>query len=372
MLFRSNTDGSYKINNIRSGTYKAFGLKDVNSNYIFDSEEEHVGFSDSLITISKNTKQNFVLFKEEPLKQKLRKAIFAEHGHIIFSFTKPAKTYSKLHFLSQEPKEKVLAEHSINNDTLHYWFTEDLKEFMKIEISEEGKILDTVLLRPITTEQAKTSSRGNKWMLVSTLNVGKDKPFDFKKPIVIKFNHPIQEKNVNEINLESGGKKILFTNQADFSDDTFRNFFFHFPFNQDSSYKLFIPPGTFTDIFGLKNDTIKINFKTQEEKYYGTLKLILTMKSNPKYILHLINEKGEVFDSGTYQWQESVAGRRIYSFLYLPPGAYKIRIIYDTNGDGKWTTGNYFAKRQPEKVIYFSGAVTIRSNWDLEVDWKVE
>ena len=128
---------------------------------------------------------------------------------------------------------------------------------------------------------------------------------------------------------------------------------------------MFIPPGTFTDIFGLKNDTIRVDFKTQEEKYYGTLKLKLNFKSGSKYILQLMSEKGQVFD-----YASSANG--IYYYTYLPPGPCKLRIINDTNGDGKWTTGNYLQKRQPEKVIYYSSPITIRSNWDLELEWKVE
>ena len=129
--------------------------------------------------------------------------------------------------------------------------------------------------------------------------------------------------------------------------------------------KLFIPSGTFTDIFGLTNDTVKLDFKTQEEKYYGTLKLTLKMKIRIKYILQLMNEKGEVFD-----YADSDKG--VFSYAYLPPGSYKLRIIYDKNGDDKWTTGNYLEKRKPETVIYYPSPITIRSNWDLELEWKVE
>jgi hypothetical protein len=46
-----------------------------------------------------------------------------------------------------------------------------------------------------------------------------------------------------------------------------------------------------------------------------------------------------------------------------------LKIIYDTNDDGNWTTGNHLTKRQPEKIIYYSGDITIRANWDLELEW---
>lgn len=359
---KTKEDGSYKISNIRPGTYKAFALKDANNNYLYDVPTESIAFSDTLINISKNTSLNFQIFKEEPKKQKLLKASFVEHGHLVLVFAKAYTNHQKFNFLSQEPKEKLLVEVSRNSDTLHYWFADDLKDTMKIEISEDGKILDTIRLKPITLEQTKNTSRGNKWILVPTLNVSKDKLFDYKKTLTITFNHPIGEKKINEINLKSGEKKINFTNTTDFLDETFRNLFFHFPFNPDSSYNFFIPPATFTDIFGLTNDTIKLDFKTQEEKYYGTLKLVLKMKIRIKYILQLMNEKGEVFDYAS-------SDKGVFSYQYLPPGSYKLRIIYDKNGDDKWTTGNYSEKKKPEIVIYYPSPITIRSDWDLELDW---
>ena len=59
-----------------------------------------------------------------------------------------------------------------------------------------------------------------------------------------------------------------------------------------------------------------------------------------------MSEKGQVFD-----YASSANG--IYYYTYLPPGPCKLRIINDTNGDGKWTTGNYLQKRQPEKVFNY-------------------
>ena len=41
------------------------------------------------------------------------------------------------------------------------------------------------------------------------------------------------------------------------------------------------------------------------------------------------------------------------------------------NKNGKWDTGNYLQKIQPEKVIYYDGSINIRSNWDLDLEWKV-
>lgn len=50
---RTDEDGEYYISNIRLDTFKIFALDDENSNYMYDSPEEDIGFSDSLIIYEK-------------------------------------------------------------------------------------------------------------------------------------------------------------------------------------------------------------------------------------------------------------------------------------------------------------------------------
>ena len=58
-----------------------------------------------------------------------------------------------------------------------------------------------------------------------------------------------------------------------------------------------------------------------------------------------------------------------YLITKIPTGKYKLKCILDKNGDGKWTTGNFDKKQQPEKVIDYKKEILIRSNWDLVIEW---
>jgi hypothetical protein len=82
----------------------------------------------------------------------------------------------------------------------------------------------------------------------------------------------------------------------------------------------------------------------------------------PKYpfILQLTNEKGLV------QREIYASGPRAFEFSTVPPAKYLVRIIYDTNGNGKWDTGNYLDKLQPERVVYYPQTIEVRANWELE------
>ena len=56
----------------------------------------------------------------------------------------------------------------------------------------------------------------------------------------------------------------------------------------------------------------------------------------------------------------------------ITPGKYNLKCIVDENGDEEWTRGNWESKSQPEKVFNYPTEITIRSNWDLELDWNLE
>jgi hypothetical protein len=53
-------------------------------------------------------------------------------------------------------------------------------------------------------------------------------------------------------------------------------------------------------------------------------------------------------------------------FPLLEVGTYRVRVIYDLNGDGKWTTGDFTLHRQPEPVSYYPGEIELQPGWELE------
>ena len=76
-------------------------------------------------------------------------------------------------------------------------------------------------------------------------------------------------------------------------------------------------------------------------------------------VLELITSKGELIRRIKNNLDD------FYSMEYLLPGEYQIRIIKDANGNGRWDTGNYLKKIQPEEVKYLKAAIIVRANWEL-------
>jgi hypothetical protein len=53
----------------------------------------------------------------------------------------------------------------------------------------------------------------------------------------------------------------------------------------------------------------------------------------------------------------------------MPPGAYTVELIEDTDRNGRWTTGNYDLHRQPERFVRRK-LEELRANWELDAEVK--
>jgi len=117
------------------------------------------------------------------------------------------------------------------------------------------------------------------------------------------------------------------------------------------------------------NDTTAINADSTttdslliEEVVYGNL-AIITIENSPCVFQLLQNEKVII---------EFIFAAKPYDLLDITPGKYQLKYIADSNTDGEWTTGNWKSKTQAEEVTNYPSEITIRSNWDLELEWDLE
>ena len=113
-------------------------------------------------------------------------------------------------------------------------------------------------------------------------------------------------------------------------------------------------------------DTLTDSSKTDsvlvESIAYGKLEIV-TPTNSPCVFQLLQNEKVII---------EFIFAAKPYDLLDITPGKYQLKYIADSNQDGVWNTGDWGNKTQPEKVINYKAEITIRSNWDLELEWNLE
>lgn len=138
-----------------------------------------------------------------------------------------------------------------------------------------------------------------------------------------------------------------------------------FKWEPGTQYQLNIDSASISDIYGLFNDRIKQNINVTPLDKYGTL--YIDVDSVPENaLIQLTDAKGSVLRQN-YLKANGKAG-----FRYLKQGDYMIRILIDNDRDGKWSTGCYDDRRQPEQIIYYMEKVNVRQNWDIHVDFTTK
>jgi uncharacterized protein (DUF2141 family) len=137
------------------------------------------------------------------------------------------------------------------------------------------------------------------------------------------------------------------------------------PWQTGTDYILLIPKDAVEDSIGnmlVKNDTLRFSAKTRES--YGRILLRfsdLDLSKHPVLQFVQQDEIKSLFPITAMEWSDKL----------FPPGDYEIRILYDTNQNGKWDHGDYSKKLQPEKVISLPGKLQIKADWDNERDIKL-
>lgn len=131
--------------------------------------------------------------------------------------------------------------------------------------------------------------------------------------------------------------------------------------DKKESPSLKIAKSTFVSISNDTSKTMSTAFKILEESETATLSLEVTTKE-PNYLIQLIKEDNSII--------RMIRNQPKHTFTFLPPDTYKIRVIIDSNGNGKWDAGNFFTRTEPEKIFFYQStdkkkSIPTRANWEV-------
>jgi uncharacterized protein (DUF2141 family) len=147
-------------------------------------------------------------------------------------------------------------------------------------------------------------------------------------------------------------------------DSTNKHFYLAYVFPLETKFNLILAKTFAVDSADrklLKDDTIA--FKTKKDIEYGEIRIrVFNLDLSKKPVL--------LFYSGDVPKVSIPFGnKKEVQRLLFKPGDYELRILYDTNGNGKWDPGEFFGKhKQPEKVITVMKKFTVKANWDNDRD----
>jgi hypothetical protein len=426
-LYVANCDenGFFAIQNVKEDVFNIFAVADANASYYYNGSPEKIAFIDSSFQLTSESFRDISIDPEltQPLQQDssmlatdstgldsifgkdlsyalhLKMYIFEEDTYKQRLVKKERESRTKINYIFNEKQEhfsfQLLEETSKNNDwyileesenldTLAIWITDStiyrndsiffVSSYQLGDLDSTYMVSDTALFRFF---EPKSRSRNRN-------NLSKQEPeepsiqyttypksngkIDLHKKMKFYFETPLMTFDTSKISLH---KKIdtLWVEQGfsmNIPDGNSRILHVDFEKEENQAYKLELLPNAFTDYYSASiNDTTVLNFRTQAEDHYGILNF--TLSNVPQNsIIQMFNTKNnsilrEITVSEDYTW--------ILDFL--PPEEFSFRLIIDSNQNGKWDTGKYINKLQPEKVIYFDKKISIRSNWEIEESWNI-
>jgi len=186
-------------------------------------------------------------------------------------------------------------------------------------------------------------------------------PKDIFKPLELLFNRKLKTMDSTKIILTDTNYNQL-NNYSVRLDTTATRLIVQHQWKLGTMYKLIISKDAVADAEGItltKTDTL--TFNTQRTEDYGSVRLRFTNLDLSRNPVLLIVQNESVIQS------VSLNGREWKQELFKP-GEYELRILYDANKNGVWDPGNFRLKKQPEIVQPIQRKLSIKGNWDNEVE----
>jgi hypothetical protein len=370
-ITKTKADGTFSLKNLKKGNFRIFALKDQNNNLLYDQPGELIAFNEQLINPASASLIELSLFEEQIQKQYLKKAGFRHYGRIDFIFNLPPEDL-QITPLNNSFKKAWFIEESAK-DTISYWLT-DIEGMDSLHLNLKAKGLsDTLISIPIGKKEAAGiagtgrkmgSSKAKPLKMELSPVAGLTDGLNPKDFFSLDFSHPVTDYDIKKMILTKGKDTLVFRAEMDGKNPRRLNVIY--PFEQDSTYQFRLDSASVRDIFQLTNDSIVFPFKVKNMSIFGTLsvKLIAPDRSHQFVV--------RIFKNKDFLLREDIAKHnQVIKYDMLDPGPYHLMVILDENNSGKWDTGNYLEKRQPEKVLFYTEKIDVRSSWDLELEWDL-
>jgi hypothetical protein len=308
-------------------------------------------------------KAHYLLSSKRETKNKLTYALTLPPDSMHFDFTIP-----------DADTNAYFTEASRNRDTLKVWLTDSLL-YSKSSIptilnypftDSLGKLgykKDTVTMRFVIRPIKGVKKKKESFAVENNISSGYLKPGQL---IVFTSQTPFRQPDTSKIKLfevlQNGKANIPYSLVKDSSRTT--RYFLKSKLAQGKKYLFIADSASFSDVFKLVSDSVGIRFYIKEPDTY--CKLTLSVKNYDGNRIIQLLDKSEKLIAETYMNKD---GKVVFPLLDV--GIYRLRVIYDLNGDKKWTTGDFSKRQQPEPVSYFPTDIELKAGWELEfVDAK--
>ena len=389
-LYFAKTDksGAFKIENVKPGSFKVFVLRDNNYNYLYDLANEQVGFLEEEITINDSTvNQVTVAMFEAETPLQVQQRDLRTYGKIQVLFNRsPGPISVEMdradipYFVDRYENDLIVWYHSSDTGRFDLFVDWGQLDTMTVFPAGREKLLQTeprveVIDEPVrgvsgnagsnkrpstrSSGRNNTSSNAENSRTIAPMRSRIIHPDD---TLDVHFNWPLESVDTSLVYLLEDTLGIPLPPRAIALGDSPNLMKVIHSWKEGLDYELVFPAGSLTNIFGFGNDTLSVPVRTQQRKDFGNIiNTIEQLDSTRAYIIELTDSKEKLLDRYTVR-NVKTSGK---TYGPLTPGSYLLRIIIDENANGRWDTGSYEEKRQPEEII-LNTLPPLRANWDVD------
>ncbi len=423
-IAKTNQMGQFTIRNLKAGTYNIFALNDMNRDYHWDRSEDVAFYSmtvtptvedivvqdtlrsseggDSIVTRPgvRYLPNDILLtwFNENYLAQYLKDYNRADSNRVTITFAAPADSLPELTIVNGvnagrrlDAADASLLKHSATLDTLDYWIIDPAI------ISQDSLLIAARYKRTDTLDQLSWTSDTLRFYLKASQ---KPKPEKKKKrkdgeddtdsvkpelrflnlkvgggvqevymPLYVTTAEPIKQFDPRawhlEVQEDTVWKKL--PNPKLLADTTgnILSYRIEYPWEEGAKYRVTVDSASVHSIYGLFNKPISEEIQVRSADEYSSLIFNLSgLPDSVQVVVEVLNGQDKPVTA-----VKAVDG--VARIDHLLAGTYYARAYVDSNGDGKWSTGNLKSGIQPEDVYYFPKKINLKKNWDISNDWDL-
>lgn len=417
--------GRFVVRNLPAGSYRIYAINDVNRDYKWDRSED-VAFLDEVLTpraeaievtdtlrssagtdsiVSRSGVRllpNDVLltwFNENYASQYLKNYMRPDSTRLVIELGAPSDTFPELTMLDGPAAGSRLTDVSVlqynsRRDTLTYWLRDPrmvavdtmrfamhyLRTDTLNNLSWSDDTLRIVYKRPMPKKSKKRKTQPDSIAADST--VVKVPTFkitsltrgtqELNRPLVLEVPAPVEHMEAGGMHISQLVDTVWYDLPAPtFTMDSINNplrYYYNYKWQEGTKYKLTVDSAAVTNIYGIGNEPLNMEFLTKSAEDYSTVQLTLTLPEgiDKPVVVELLSTSDKPVASQTLGPDNTV------KFEYLAPATYYARAFIDANGNGTWDTGNVMNHVYPEDTYYYDKKINVRKNWDILQNWQVD
>jgi hypothetical protein len=377
---KTDNEGAYQLRFLNNTEYQIFVLATPGENFKYVPLTK-VGFRKETLKPDGTIPINFSVFEELDTAQYISKEFSKEHFSFVVSTNIDLKEPSFKFWPINDTMNYIIEE--IRSDSFKIWIPGDKKiDTVEVYITDESGFSDTAKISMSERKMFyKKLKRKKETASPVKVNIGtKNGVHHYFDTLRLSFSRPLDHWKVDSMLFVQGTdtmamKKAIQTGIIEVkipetkrgTSRQLRSIAVTHEWEPSTDYAFIFNSGSFIDIINQTNDTTILKFKTKNFEDYGSFRFTVKVPNyDQPLLLQLLNSKGEFLRDYKIK-----SGDEVYHELAIP-GTYKFRLILDRNGNNKWDTGDLSKGIQPEEMVYYSGTVDIRANWDMEETWKVD